>query len=1155
VLLKSLLVVAVLLLTNVCRAAVTVGDLRCEYRVNPLGIDVEKPRLSWILTSAQRGEMQKAFQVLVASTPEVLAQDRGDLWDGGKVPSNQSVNVEYAGTALTTGQQCFWKVRVWDKNDQASAWSTPASWSMGMLKDGDWQAKWIGYDAAYAQLAANRDTQLLSTQGLRWVHLAAAKAKAGVFSMYLRKMVDLPADRPVRRATVVLYADNECRVRVNGQEVGTAVRWESTAHIDVTKALAAGPNVLALTAQNSDYLPATVVGKVVVQFADGADLQVPFDGTAKVSAEAADGWDKPGFDDQAWTSAETSDGTPWGTPGLHDNPRLPAPYLRKDFSVGAEKPIKRATVYVTALGAYELHLNGHRVGQDVLAPGWTEFRKRVHYQTYDVTGQVAAGKNVLGALLGDGWYASTLAFTGKRNYYGGHPRLLVQLVVEAADGTTQTVVSDGTWKAAYGPIDYAELLVGCSFDARRKMPGWDAAGFDDQAWVPVVEGLGGAAGSADVTALLAAAIKDGHLTLPVENDALGGDPAKDVVKALHVQYRLDGKEETKVVAEKQSLNLAAGAGQKLEIVHATYGPAQAVAAAPLQVQASVVEPARPIEEIPAVKITEPKPGQYTFDLGQNMVGWVRLKVRGTAGQRISLRHGEMLNPDHTLYTTNLRGANSTDTFVLSGQGEEVFEPYFTFHGFRYVEIRGLTQKPALDAVTGIVVHTPLRRTGQFECSSTLVNQLYHNIIWGQKGNYMEVPTDCPQRDERAGWTGDTQFFIPTAAYNFDIAPFFTRWLTTICEDSQHADGSVAHVSPDLGLGSGSTAWGDAALICTYNIFRTYGDTRVVAAHFPALDRLMGWYTARSVNFVPKTNGFGDWLNLGGSASADVMDTAYYAYMAGLMAEMAQAIGRTDDAQRYDKLHDDVKAAFAKFFGPDGALKDSSQTGYALAFSMNLVPDDLRQKAAGKYAEEIKRFDWHLATGFIGTPRLLPGLHAAGQDATAYRLLLQETYPSWLFQVKLGATTMWERWDGWTPDRGFQSIGMNSFNHYAFGAVGEFLYSAVGGISPAIPGYGKIRIAPIPGSGLTWANTSFDCPYGKIVSNWKHDGDKLTMDVTVPANTAATIHVPAANAAAVREGDGPAAQAAGVKALGLQDGAAVFEVGAGTYHFASEMKAE
>ena len=306
----------------------------------------------------------------------------------------------------------------------------------------------------------------------------------------------------------------------------------------------------------------------------------------------------------------------------------------------------------------------------------------------------------------------------------------------------------------------------------------------------------------------------------------------------------------------------------------------------------------------------------------------------------------------------------------------------------------------------------------------------------------------------------------------------------MCEDSQHADGSYAHVSPDMGSGAGSTAWGDAALLCTYNTYRVYGDTRVVAEHFPAMERYMQFVASKSKDFVPNIGGFGDWLNLGGSASREVIDTAYYAHLARIMSEMAEAIGRTDDARRYATLAKQIRTRFAAFFQPDGSLTGCSQTGYALAFTMDLVPPALREKAAAKYADEVKRFNWHLATGFIGTPRLLPGLHAAGRDDVAYKLLLQETYPSWLFQVKLGATTMWERWDGWTPDRGFQTIGMNSFNHYAFGSVGEYLYSVVGGIRAESPGYDKIRIQPVPGEGLDWAEASYRSIHGPIATRWQ-----------------------------------------------------------------------
>jgi hypothetical protein len=592
----------------------------------------------------------------------------------------------------------------------------------------------------------------------------------------------------------------------------------------------------------------------------------------------------------------------------------------------------------------------------------------------------------------------------------------------------------------------------------------------------------------------------------------------------------------------------------LTIVQALYGNSAAFPGiGGIQVQAAVTEPSRCLETLPAVNLTQPSPGCYTFDLGQNMVGWVRLNISGSVGDRITVRHGEMLNPDGTIYTANLRGANATDFYTFGTNGTVVYEPRFTFHGFRYVEVRGLSVPPTLNSVTGIVVHSDMPQTGNFQCSDPLVNQLFSNIIWGQKGNYLEVPTDCPQRDERMGWTGDTEFFVPTAAYNFDVQTFFRRHLVTLCEDSQHADGSFAVVAPDLGAGSGGTAWGDAGWICPYNMCLAYGDTNVIADHYAAMKRCGDFDAAHASNYVISSlpGDFGDWLNLGGGASSMVMDTAFYAYYAQAMSEMAAAIGNNADAATYATLHSNIVAAFANFFNADGSFTDgSSQTGYALAFTLGLVPDGLRTQAAKKFADSIAQFGNHLATGFIGTPRLLPALHAAGRDDLAYTLLLQKTYPSWLYQVTLGATTMWERWDGWTPGGGFQSVGMNSFNHYAFGAVGQYLYGAVGGINATSPGYKSIRIQPVPGDGLAWANTSYDSIRGLISTAWTNTGSVFNLAVEIPPNTTAQVFVPTTNAAAITESGVPAASSPGVTYAGQSNNCAVFNVGSGHYLWSS-----
>lgn len=1133
---------------------VSLSDLRVEYREAPLGIDVTAPRLSWRLESVAevRGLRQSAYQVRVATSEELLKQEKPDLWDSGKVESDRTFQVEYAGKPLTSRTRCHWQVRVWGQDGKASEWSKPSLWTMGLLDREEWQAEWIGYDAAYNLTPEEQaDNRLLNTHRAPWMGIPAGSGEVSVPTGF-RYRLELPADRTLRRAVLVLYTFHSCEAWVNGTAVGSAFHWDKTARLDITAQLRAGDNMIALLGDHTDPHRASIAGRLVVQFESGEDSIITTNKDWKASQKLPENWKDLDFDDAAWVSAREG-AIPWGrTPPVGDVARVPAPYLRRAFDV--DQPVRRATVYVTALGTYELRLNGERVGEDILAPGWTNFRKRVHYQTYDVTQQVKQGANAIGAILGDGWYASNLAHLGNRNHYGGKPRLLVQLEIERADGQIQTILSDDQWKASYGPIRHADLQIGCEYDARLKMPGWDHTGFDDSSWAAVISSSSQGS-QTNITAMLNEQIKDNQLTIEINNQSMGGDPAPRARKVMEITYQADGKTHSKTLNENQKLEIS---GTGLQVTRATYGRPSSSDGGPI-IQASVAEPSRVINELPAVRLTEPRPGRWTFDLGQNMVGWVRLKVRGEAGQRITIRHAEMVNADGTIYTAALRGCPATDYYIPAGNDEEVFEPYFTFHGFQHVEITGLTSPPKLEDVTGIAVHTPMRRTGNFESSHELLNKLYSNIIWGQKGNFLEVPTDCPQRDERMGWTGDTQFFAPTALYNFDGANFYTRWLQN-CEDDQFKDGRFPDVVPRIWGAGGSTAWGDAAVICTYLVYQAYNDTRIIEQRFESLERYMKWLEGKvDDEGVTKVGGYGDWLNAGSTAPKPLMDTAYHAYLSGIMSDMAAAIGRDDDAKRYAERNSKVTQNFTKnFLDETGALQNSGQTGYALAFTMNLLPDAMHEKATEHYIESIRSKDWHLGTGFIGTPRLLPGLAKAGRDDVAYRLLLTETYPSWLFPVKNGATTMWERWNGWTPETGFGRVGMNSFNHYAFGAVGEYLYSSIGGIRATTPGYRTILVRPaIPGpewkdktATLDWANTSFLSPSGTIASNWRLDSGKLTLKVEIPPNTTAEVHVPTSDAATVTESGKPANNAPGVRFLRSENGAAVYEVGSGRYAFTS-----
>ncbi|MBX3178187.1 MAG: family 78 glycoside hydrolase catalytic domain [Candidatus Hydrogenedentes bacterium] len=1012
-------------------------NLRCEYKTDPLGIDAAKPRLTWTLKADAPAQVQSAYQIMVASSPEALAADRGDRWDSGRVESDDTTFIEYAGAPLKSRDHCYWKVRVWDGDGHPSAWSAPALWSMGLLAPADWSADWIGYDAPVeAPEAAAPPAQEMGDAQWIWYPEGNPAESAPVGDVYFRTTFTVESGRQIAQAGLYITADNSARAYLNGVELqGVVTAFNQIMLIDLTSFLAPGEHVLAILGQNLGDAPnpAGMIARVVIDYASGAPAHFESGPDWKCArGEKPAGWNTTEYDDARWAAATAIGpvGTPpWPVPKFPKPMELPPPpQLRKEFT--AANDVVRATLYATAFGNYEAYLNGQRVGDFVFAPGFTDYHKRVYYQTYDVTGLIRPGaENAFTALLGDGWYAGYLGFLPQlpvdnaRDHYGDQPRFRGQLEIEYADGRTETIATDGAWKAAYGHIRESDMLMGETHDYAQATDGWQMPGFDDSAW-----------------------------------DAVATGTPHDV-----------------------------------------------------PVQAHPGTPVTAHERIAAQSVNEVEPGVFVYNLGQNLAGWAEIRLDGRAGQRIRVRHGEMLNPDSSLYTTNLRKARAIDTYTLAEDGPVTLAPHFTFHGFQYVEITGVDRALPLENVVGVVLQSVIEPAGHFECSEPLLNQLFHNIIWGQKGNYLEIPTDCPQRDERMGWTGDAQFFTPTALFNMDCGAFFTKWLVDLIQDSQLEDGSFADVAPHVALGGGAVAWGDAAMICTYQLYRYYGDTRIIADHFPNLVRGMEFLERTSENGIRSKVGYGDWLNKAGGAKDEVIATAYFAYLAGLMREMAEVIGETDKAAYYEGLAKDVKDAFiTNFIDAEGKILESSQTGYALAFTMDLVPEALKDKAAAQFEAEIARFDHHLATGFIGTPRLLPGLAEAGKIDLAYRLLMNTGYPSWLFQVTQGATTMWERWDGWTPDEGFQDPGMNSFNHYAFGAVGEWLYSAIGGIAPLTPGFKTFEIAPKPGGGLTWAKTHYRSIHGLIRSEWKIEGDRFTLEIEIPVNTEASIKLPASH---------------------------------------------
>ena len=784
------------------------------------------------------------------------------------------------------------------------------------------------------------------------------------------------------------------------------------------------------------------------------------------------GWSKPAFWQRGLLSPEDWSAHWISLPPTRPHIDLnPAPFLRREFRVG--KAVTRATVSATALGIYSLRLNGQAVSADHFAPGWTDYRKRVAYQTYDVTSLVREGANALGAMLGDGWYAGYIGFENKRANYGPYPKLRAQLTLEYADGTTETVGTDEQWRGTLGgPILFSDMLMGESYDARLEMPGWDTPSYDASSW-----------------------------------------------SAVRIE----------------------------------------AAPAEMALVAQIDPPVRQTEELAAQSVTQPTPGSHLFDLGQNMVGWVRLQVQGPAGTVVQLRFGEILNPDGTLYVANLRAAKSTDTYILKGGGMETFEPHFTFHGFRYVELTGYPGEPTLDAVTGCVLHSDIPKTGTFECDNALVDQLVQNIDWGQRGNFLSLPTDCPQRDERLGWLGDAQIFVRTAAGNRDVAAFFTKWMDDVV-DAQSPEGGFPDVAPRLvDLSDGAPAWGDAGVIVPWTVYQVYGDMRLLATHYDAMAHWIEYLNSVNPNHLwtnRRNNDFGDWLSIAADTDKAVLATAYFAYDTSLMARIASVLGRTEDAARYEALFAEIKAAFnVAYVAEDGRIQGDTQTAYVLALRFGLLPDEKRPLAAKHLVADIERKNGHLSTGFVGVGYLCPVLTDAGYADVAYRLLLNETFPSWGYSIKQGATTIWERWDGWTEEKGFQDVGMNSFNHYSLGSVGEWLQRYVAGIDtdPDAPGFAHVYLRPHPSRRLPSVRASFDSLRGPVASAYRWESDLLHWAVTVPANTKAKISVPTDDPASVREGDQPAEQAEGLRFVEYAESRAVYEAGSGEYAFTAALK--
>ena len=1034
--------------------AFAVDHLRCEYLENPLGIDVTKPRLSWIIQSDRRGEIQTAYQIIVASMPGLLARDQGDLWDSGKILSDRSTLVEYAGKALESRTQCYWKVRYWDKDGKASAWSRPALWTMGLLKPEDWRAKWIGKDEG------------LVLDDAQWIWFPEGNpvqsAPAG--ARYFRRTISLPEGQKILSAVCTVTADNAFELIVNGRRVGSGNDWRERVNLDVASFLLAGENQLFITVTNAGDTPspAGLILSIHIELAGGDSVNMASDGQWEASQ-----------DQVSWSPAKVLGPFgigPWGVIGSDDRP-LPARYLRREFQ--ADKKVARATAYVCGLGFFDLFLNGNKVSDHVMDPALSDYAKVDYYVTFDVTHQLHKGANAIGAVLGNGRFFAPRLHTPATFVDYGFPKLLMQLEIEYTDGSRSIVTSDGHWRlTTHGPIRANNEYDGEVYDARREMPGWNTAGFDDSKWEP----------------------------------------------------------------------------------------AQRVAAPGGQLRAQMIEPMRVTEIVHPVAMTNPAPGVYLVDMGRNFYGTVRLKASAPRGTEVRMVSAYSLKPDGVLKTADNRSARCTDIYTFKGEGVETWSPRFKGQGFRRVQITGFPGKPTLDNFEGLVIHTDVEPAGEFECSNELVNRIHMAMRWGMRMFLRSAPLD-PDRDERQAWMGDPAKDAESEAFNFNVASFYAKWMDDV-RASQRPDGSIPDVAMYWVWGDG-VEWASVFTIIPDWFTDFYDDQGVARQNYEAMKN---WVLAMRRHELPdgtlRGTSYADWCDTtsmdgkvsdNGSTPRELVSSAYQYHNYRLMERLAERFGRPEDRTEFATQADQLRRAFnSKFLDPKTHVyQGDTQCGYVLALQFGLVPEDQRNGVISNLVDNILiQHSGHLSVGLIGMQWLMQTLTDIGRPEVAWIIATQTTRPSWGYMLSKGATTIWERWDMDTRDPGMNSEALL----IQAGNFDAWLYQTLAGINcdPQQPGFKHIIIRPRLLGDLTWVNAHFDSPFGRIVSSWKRHGDKLTMNVTIPANTTATVYVPAKSAKAVTESGRPIANASGVKLIHAGDGVAVFDVNAGKYEFQSDL---
>lgn len=1040
--------------------AVRPTHLRCEYRVNPLGIDVIRPRLSWWMNDDRRGARQSAYRIVVSTDP-TMSDPNQIVWDTDKVDSDRSIHIAYAGKPLASRQRYYWTVQLWDANGQPGEVSEPAWWEMGLLDTADWKAR-------YVTAPHQEDPFRPDPEPAQWIWDETKLNQES--KIWVRHTFTLPEGANVRRAVANLCADNGYLLYINGKHMGHGDRPTLLSSHEFAPQLQPGPNTVALHCWNHGDV-AGLIFTARIWLEDGTTIDVHSDGSWKTAATDEPGWNSVDFDDSAWRSAKVigSYGTnPWGELKVRRGPRRSV-YMREDFQLKSN--IKQARAYVTGFGLYHLHLNGKKAGDLLLTPGWTDYDDHVQYQTYDVTDLVQQGDNAVGAVLGNGWWSGGLGWGGSEQYSQENLRLLCQLEVTYEDGSQDVIVTNEDWKTHESPIVRDHLYHGEHYDARLEMPGWNKSGFDESDWTTVL-------------------------------------PATEPFERL--------------VAQR-------------------------------------CEPVRVTTELEPAWISNPDPGVYIFDFGQNASGFCRLKVHAEAGTQIKLRFAEELDPNGRLYRDNYRGAEATDVYICKGGGEEVWEPEFTYRGFRYCELTGpMLKPPTKETLTFRVFHSDLPVAGSFECSHSLMTQIFENVAWGLRSNLHTLPTDCPQRDERFGWTGDALVFAPTSCWYRQGGAFYTKWMRDVTDSQDPEEGWVRDVAPAIVLqGPAAPGWGDAVVSTPWTVYRFYGDTRILEDNYDAMVKWIEYmHRERDPNSgLYEREGYGDWVASVDSPKKPI-GAAYYYHSTKVVSQMAAVLGKQADADKYASRAEEIARLFnEKFFDPtSGWYEGRTQTANLLPLHFGMVPKEHEQAVLDRMVEDIVERGDHLSTGFLGTAYLMTALANHDQQDVAYRLAQQTRCPSWGYMIRHGATTMWERWD--TDKHG---PGMNSRNHYAFGAVSRWMMEDVGGITleGSSPGFKQFHIAPQPGGDLLWAKASYDSMHGPVSTHWRYEGSEWLLSVTIPANTTGRIVLPAESGhnATVTESDErivengkPVSESGTISVAEVREDSVVLEVPAGSYEF-------